>query len=224
MNNRISLFFFVKVVSYILFILCITNSQTYAQVTANHPFYFGIGGGYGSTTWGQLVPSQNKTSVAMSMSTPTSVSEGGAIWNVFLGYELMPTFSVEGSYTRYPVAKVYFDEMSLFAFDHDGRTQFFTKTESTALAGKFMLILPNTRVKPFSTVGVAGVHRYDVIRDRWRVSPMFSVGFNYNITEHIMGEAGINYTGGYGESELDPAEDYVPFLYSAFLRLAYRFL
>ncbi len=189
----------------------------------SHPLYVGVTGGYGSTTWGQLVPSENKASVAMSMSTPTSVTEGGAVWGVFAGYELIPVFAFEGSYTRYPTAKVNFDSMSLFAFNHDGRLAFTTKTESAALVAKFMLIIPNTKVRAYSSAGAAALHRYDVITDRWRLSPTFGVGFNYNLTEHLAAEVGVNYTGGYGESELDPAEDFVPFLYSGFLRLAYRF-
>ena len=55
-----------------------------------------------------------------------------------------------------------------------------------------------------------------------RVTPTFALGFNYNLSEHIMAELGANYTAGYGESELNPAKDYVPFLYSAFVQLAYR--
>jgi len=48
-------------------------------------------------------------------------------------------------------------------------------------------------------------------------------GFNYSFTEHLMAEFGFNFTAGYGESELNPANDYVPFLYSGFFSMAYRF-
>ena len=60
------------------------------------------------------------------------------------------------------------------------------------------------------------------MNDTRRDSVTFGVGFVYNISEHIMTELGVNYTAGYGESELNPAQDYVPFLYSGFLKLAYR--
>jgi hypothetical protein len=214
----------IRLLSLSLFFYSMSSfATTKTDDTFKYPFYFGLTGGYGSTTWGMLVPSENKASVALSISTPTSVSEGGAIWGVFGGYEIIPTFAIEGSYTRYPIANVNFDQMSLFTFNHDGRTGFSTKTETAALSGKFMFIIPKTTVRAFSTVGAAGVHRDDVIADRWRLSPVFGVGFNYNLSEHIMAEIGINYTGGYGESELDPAEDYIPFLYSGFFRLAYRF-
>ena len=52
------------------------------------PFYLGLTGGYGATTWGQLVP-QN-ANVAMSLSTPTQVSESGFAWGVVGGYEFIP--------------------------------------------------------------------------------------------------------------------------------------
>ncbi|MDR3491214.1 MAG: hypothetical protein P4M12_04120 [Gammaproteobacteria bacterium] len=213
------------VIFFLTCILCVVSSAAISYTANNitHPFYAGITGGYGSTTWGELVPSENKASVAMSMSTPTSVTEGGAIWGVVAGYELIPTFAIEGNYTRYPVARINFDETSLFAFNYDGRLAFTTKTESTALVAKFMLIIPRTEVRAYSSAGVAGVHRYDAIKDRWRASPTFGIGLNYNLTEHLLAELGINYTGGYGESEMDPAEDFIPFLYSGFLRLAYRF-
>jgi hypothetical protein len=188
-----------------------------------HPFYVGITGGYGSTTWNQLAPSQQNASLALSLSTPTSAKEGGGIWGFFAGYELIPNFAIEASYTRYPIATVYFDSSSLFTFDYNGRTEFSTKTDTTSLLVKFMLMIPHTSVRAFSSAGVAGIHRSDVITDCWRVSPAFELGFNYNINEHLMLEIGANYTGGYGESELNPAEDYVPFLYSGFLRLGYRF-
>lgn len=189
----------------------------------NYPFYVGVTGGYGATTWEGLVPSEKNQSVALSMSTPTSVTEGGTVWGVFAGYEFIPYFALEANYMRYPNAKVNFDPDSLFSFEHEGFTDLSTHTETAALMGKIMLIIPTTTIRAYSSAGVAGVHRWDQISDRWRVTPTFGLGFNYNFTPHIMSELGASYTAGYGTSELSPAENYMPFLYSIFLRLAYRF-
>jgi hypothetical protein len=186
-------------------------------------FYAGITGGYGATTWSGLVPPSNKANAALALSTPISVREGGAMWGLFAGYEFIPEFAFEFNYTRYAPATVYFSDDSLFTFENNGRTQFTSQTESVSFAGKFMVIIPRTLIRAYSSVGVAGVHRFDVLENRWRVSPSFGLGVNYNITPHVMGELGTNYTGGYGQSELTPANDYVPFLYSVFFRLAYRF-
>lgn len=189
---------------------------------STHPFYLGITGGYGSTMWEGLVPPKNKQAAALLLSTPSSVQEGGGLWGYYAGYEIIPHFAFEVSYTHYPNAKVYFDPTSLVAFEHNGLTDLNTSTEATSLMGKFMVTIPYIEMKAFSSAGAARVHRKDVIKECWRVSPTFSLGISYDMTEHIIGEIGFNYTGGYGESELDPAEDYVPFLYSGFIHLAYR--
>lgn len=190
-----------------------------------HPFYVGISSGYGSTIWSGLVPPTNKVTPTLLLSTPVNVAEGGTMWGFFGGYEFIPEFAVEASYTRYPLAKITFTQKSLFTFQNKGRASFSTMTDSTTLVGKFMVIIPHSTVRGYANAGVAAVHRHDLDTpvDHWRASPTFGVGLNYNFTQRIMAELGANYTGGYGESELTPASDYIPFLYSVFLRLAYRF-
>lgn len=187
----------------------------------HNPFYIGLEGGYGSTTWGHLVPAE--PNAAMSLSTPIQVSEGGSVWGVFGGYELIPEFAVEANYMHFQATRLYFDSMSLFSFDYDGRTELTTRSETVSVMGKFMLVIPRTTIRAYSSVGIAAVHRYDEIKNIWRGNPSFGAGLNYNLDDHWMTEIAINYTPGYGEAELDPTIDFVPFLYSAFLRLAYRF-
>jgi hypothetical protein len=216
--------FYKKITNIILiglgFFFHVQQATAFSGDTYRNPFYFGIKGGGGTTTWGSLVASKNQ--YAMSTATPIDVHEGGGVWGFYAGYEFIPTFAVEGAYTRYPDAKLTFDSFSLFAFDHEGLTKFTTHTETVSLSGKFMVLIPNTSVRAFSSVGLAGLHRKDMIEDRWRASAAFDVGFNYNINDHLMAEIGFNYTSGYGESEINPAEDFMPFLYSGYLRLAYR--
>jgi len=158
----------------------------------------------------------------MSLSTPIQADEGGATWGLFAGYEFIPSFAVEGNYQRFPTAKVYFDPMSIFAFDH-GSTELTTKTEQISLSGKFMVRIPYTAMRAFSSVGAAGVHRNDSVSNAWILSPTFGVGFNYNLTPHFMLEIAGNYTTGSGQAELDPAEHYIPFTYAVLARVAYRF-
>jgi hypothetical protein len=211
----------------LLTVLFSIANQARAEIAADekfrNPFYVGIEGGYGSTTWDALVPSARKASTALALSTPTNVSEGGAVWGAFAGWELIPQFAVELNYTRYPSAHIYFSKKSLFSFRNKGRTEFTSNTENYGAMAKFMIIIPRTTIRAFSAAGVAGVHRSDVLANRWRASPTFSFGFNYNLTPQWLTELGVNYTGGYGESELTPTDDYVPFLYSVYLRVGYRF-
>jgi hypothetical protein len=196
-------------------------------MAAEEPFkyrmYLGGIGGSGSTTWGGLVPTRENQNVAMSLSTPTKVTEGGGVWGFFGGYEFTPFFAVEANYMKYPDATVFFDSMSLFSFINDNLTEFTTKTETVALMGKIMLVIPKANIRAFSSVGAAEVHRQDDLYNHWRLSPAFGVGLNYNFTPHFMGEIGGNYTAGYGEAQLNPTDVYFPFLYSVTLRFAYRF-
>jgi hypothetical protein len=197
----------------------------YAVETPNkfiHPAYIGVTGGYGSTTWDGLVPPKDKQGAATFLATPIDTYEGGAIWGFFVGYELIPSFALEASYTHYPRAKVFFDSMSLVAFQNKGLTEFNSSAESIALMGKFMVFIPHTDVRAFSSAGVARVHREDPLREGWHFGPTFGLGLNYNMSDCVMGEIGINYTSGYGQSEINPAMDYVPFLYAGFIRIAYR--
>lgn len=185
--------------------------------------YAGIMGGYGSTIWDGLVPTSDNQNVAMNISTPIAVEEGGGVWGLLLGYELTPYFAIEANYVHYPKARIFFDENSLFAFDHEGETELNTRTETVSILAKFMLVLPSSNIRAYSSAGVARVQRTDTIAEDYRISPTFGVGINTNITERVMAEIGVNYTAGYGESEINPANDYVPFLYSVFTKLAYRF-
>jgi hypothetical protein len=188
-----------------------------------YPFYVGVAGGYASTTWGALVPSANKSNSAMALSTPVNVNEGGLMGGVFAGYEFIPQFAVELNYTKYPQATLTFSKKSLFSYRNNHSTGFTTNTENVGLVGKFMVIIPCTTIRAFSSVGIAGIHRADVLANEWRPSPTFNVGINYNITPHVMAELAANYTGGAGEAELTPTDDYIPFLYGVYLRLGYRF-
>jgi hypothetical protein len=208
-------------VGFTLFSTTACFADTQSTDKFRYPFYVGITGGYGATTWGYLVPQD--PNAAMSLSTPISVSEGGAAWGAQAGYEFGPHFALEAAYMRFPTARLYFSPDSLFTFDYDGRTELSTRTETVSLMTKFMLFFPNSTIRAYSSVGIATVHRQDAVRNVWRIDPTFGAGFNYNLTAHWMTELGTTYTAGYGRSEVNPTKDFVPFAYAAFLRLAYRF-
>ncbi len=188
----------------------------------SHAFYVGVNGGYGSTTWIGLVPELENENMVLSMSTPIDVREGGGVWGGFAGVELTPFFALEANYLSYPDATVVFDKDSFFAFENNDQTELNTKTQAISLMAKFMLTLPRTNVRAYSSLGVGGIHRDDEINNIWIAAPSFGVGLNYVFTKHVMGELAGNYMSGYGTSELNPAKDYVPFLYAAYARVAYR--
>lgn len=202
-------------IALLLFSPCIRATQPC------HPFYVGVTGGVGSTTWGNLVAKNMND--ALSTSVPINVSEGGTVYGIYIGYKCIPAFSIELSYMQYPTAQLTFDEMSLFTYNHNNRTQLTTQTSRIALMGKFLLLFPQSNFRVYSSLGPAEVHRNDAVVDRWRLSPAFGAGIEYDVARQWMIELGTEYVAGYGQSELDPAQHFIPFLYSVFLRAAYRF-
>lgn len=185
-------------------------------------FYIGANGGYGSTTWKGLVPNLNNQNIVISISTPTDVFEGGGVYGGFFGYELIPYFALEANYLKFPSARVFFAENSLFAFENNGRTILHTQTDAAAIMAKFMFIIPKTPIRAYSSVGGGGIHRTDEINDIWVATPAFGVGINVPVSKHLMMEIAGNYMAGYGESELNPVEDFIPFLYAIYFRAAFR--
>lgn len=188
-----------------------------------YKYYFGGVGGAGSTTWNGLVPSEKNINDAISISTPILVGEGGAVWGLFGGYEITPFFAIEANYMRFPQASITFDEDSLFAFDNDGMTKLISNTQTGSVIGKVMLIIPNSALRLYSGAGLASVWRSDEMDSEYRFSPTFAFGVTLNINQRVMMELGANYTAGYGESEISPVNDFIPFLYSVYGKLALRF-
>ncbi|HEX2549625.1 MAG TPA: hypothetical protein VHM20_07340 [Gammaproteobacteria bacterium] len=220
MNKKICLCLLASVVCSASFSLTgIINSDNHIY---HNPFYMGVTFAYGATTWGYLIADDQNA--AMNLSTPTRVRESGEEWGIVAGYEFLPTFGLEFSYDHYPRAKVTFDSMSIFTFEHDGLTSFYTDTESLSLSGKYMVLIPhNENFRAFASAGVAYVHRTDIIADKFIWSPKFGVGGNFAMNEFMGIEFGLDYTAGNGVSEMNPAEDFIPFLYSVYTRLILRF-
>lgn len=213
-----------KLFVFVLFFLSAAYGYTKEiKSSIKHPFYAGFIAGYGSTTWEGLVPEKKNQNEALMLSTPKSVNEGGTTWGLLAGYEFSRFFALEANYMRYPDATVKFSPLSIFTFENAGLDALTTKTESVSLMGKIMLEIPRSEVRVFSSAGIASLYRKDMIVDDWRLTPTFGVGLNYPFTEHIMGEIVGNYTAGFGESLLSPADTYFPFLYSITAHLSYRF-
>ncbi len=199
---------------------CAKHAMASVSDKFKHPFYVGVTGGYGKTTWEGLV--SKSESAALLLSSPMYVNEGGALWGLFAGYEFFPYFALEAAYMRYPNARVMFDSSSLYTFE-SGNTEFTTKTETVSLLAKLMIFIPTTEIRVYSGLGVAEVHRSDSLNTHWTGRPTFGAGANYLFTDRVMGELGGSYTAGNGEVQLNPSQSYFPFLYSVFLRVAYRF-
>jgi hypothetical protein len=186
-----------------------------------NPLYFGVTFGYGTTTWGYLVPPEGN--VVVDLSLPKDVKESGEEWGMVAGYELLPTFAMEFAYDHYPRAKIMYVDNSFFEYYHNGSTSFYTNTETFSLLGKFMVLIPkNENFRAFASGGAAVVHRYDYVYNKNQLTAKFAIGGNFGLNENMMMEFGIDYTAGNAVSEDSPENHFIPFLYSVFTRLVFR--
>lgn len=209
---------------YVILIFFLFSSAIFANeanLRVIHPCYFGLSLGYGSTTWAQLVPPEENQNFAMRLAAPVEVTEGGFVWGGFLGFEFSDLFALEANYTHYPSVNIIFDSSSIFSFLNNGTTNFHTHTETMNLMAKFMLYIANTGVRAFSSLGIAGLHRRDLLVDQWRLCPTFGTGINFKYNERYMFEILGNFTAGYGESQINPTAAYFPFLYAVMFRFSY---
>ncbi|MFN7096266.1 MAG: outer membrane beta-barrel protein [Gammaproteobacteria bacterium] len=185
---------------------------------ARQPFnraYAGVLVGYGNTNWDQMVSQDASTAT----STPTSAGGSGVAEGITLGYSISRYFSLEGDFTHFPKATLTFAPYSVYR----PLTETTSQTNAYALFGKFMLPLGNSKFSPFSEIGPGYIQRDDDLAQKGHFSGSFGVGLDYYITPHWMAELGLQYYTGYGDSTLKPAYDYIPFLYTVNLRIAYRF-
>lgn len=241
MFNQVNLKQYIYTVGFLLMLICCTdslaataakNSKTTAPETAStetsaanltlpamsttfHPAYAGILLGYGNTNWNQMVSQDASTAT----STPTSAGGSGLADGIMLGYSLSQYFALEADFTHFPDADLVFSPYSVYR----PLTELTSKTNAYALFGKFMLPLDQGKFSAFSEIGPGYVQRNDDLAQKGHFSGSFGVGLDYNINSHWMTELGLQYYTGYGDSTLKPAYDYIPFLYTVNLRIAYRF-
>jgi hypothetical protein len=214
---------------HLLSLLCLFSASLYAENSFaledrfHYPFYVGAALGFGSTTWYGLVPSEKNQNVAIKLSAPTMANEGGPVWTTFVGYELNQHLAIEANYQHYPSALLTFDEVSLYSFENGEKTTLSTETEVVSIMAKLMVDIGDTSARIFSSIGIADTHRADILSDTWFITPSFGAGINYTFSPHMMAELNGNYIAGYGDSEINPVNDFIPFLYSISLRAVYRF-
>lgn len=177
--------------------------------------YFGINVGGGSTEWQYLVDTTDPSDTAVT--TPTKVTEGGPSWGVVFGYDVSKNFAIELQYMQFADARIHFSEDSPYPV-----TRMISRTDAYSLSGKFLAQVANTHVRAFAAVGPGLVERQDVIYSDSCITPYVSSGLVYNFVRHWMLETGFQYYTGFGRSELDPVNHYIPFAWDGYVRLAYQ--
>ncbi|EKD77262.1 MAG: hypothetical protein ACD_42C00408G0007 [uncultured bacterium] len=196
--------------------------------------YFGVNMGGGYTTWKYLLDTTDQGSQQPSL--PSRVKEGGPSWGVVFGFDVAKNFAIELQYMEFADAHVDFAPGSSY-FDSNGNpvTSMVSKTDAYSLSGKFFVpVGVQTHLRAFAAVGAGLVERRDPLIDEDPnglppgnvtlscVSPYMSAGLDYNFTRHWIVESGFQYYTGFGASEINPVDSFVPFAWDAYGRLAYQ--
>jgi hypothetical protein len=226
------LFFFISIQA--------TASTSNNSIFPKKTFYFGVNMGDGSTEWKYLVDTSDPGNP--SVTTPSSVSEGGPSWGVVLGYDVNKNFALELQYMQFANANIQLFSDSPY-LDQSGNQipGIISRTDAYSLSGKFLVQIGHTHLRAFAEIGVGTVRRVDPLvnyqvstnpppfsnytganRTVSCVTPYLSSGLVYNLTPHWMIESGFQYYTGFGKSQVDPVASFIPFAWDAYGRLAYQ--
>ncbi len=188
-----------------------------------YPFYLGTEFGWGSTDWNQLtVPPDSPNLLTLSLSAPIKAGDKGFVYGFMTGYEINPHFAIELNYMRFPNTVVTFDPLSLYAFNN-GITSMKSSAYVYNAVGKFMVEINDTGIRAFANAGGALIHRHDALAENGHIGPTFGIGMGYVLIQRVMLELAFQYYAGYGKVVLEPAINYIPFLYTVHFKIGYRF-
>ncbi|MDP1573930.1 MAG: hypothetical protein Q8L78_03225 [Coxiellaceae bacterium] len=213
-----------------LFITCVASASddSYDYLFPSRTVYVGVNVGGGSTEWQYLVDTTDPDGTT-SGTTPTDVSEGGPSWGVVFGYLVGKNFAFELQYMQFANSTITLDGNTYPQvtcsddFDRTGCSPMVSKTDAYSLSGKLFVPVGKTHMRVFAAVGAGLVQRSDVINHTSSVAPYMSAGLDYNFTRHWILESGFQYYTGFGASEVDPVDDFIPFAWDAYARIAYQF-
>jgi opacity protein-like surface antigen len=191
-----------------------------ANAVANNltdkPLYTGILTGYGSTSWGHMVSADSTTLIALA--TPVDASDSGIVWGALLGYQFSPNFALETTYVHYDNTRVKFLDYSFYT----PILEINSKSSSLSMVGKFIAPIPWWELYGYADAGIAVTMRRDALANRNSVGAAFGLGMLKGLSENVMADLSFQFHTGYAISEMKPALDYIPFLFSGQLRLIYR--
>ena len=198
----------------------------------SHSLYWGVSSGFGSTTWSQIVTPRNDPSDPSRpynpavLSAPIGAKEGGVAWRVLFGDRLLKNFSVQLEYTHFPRSTFTIAAYSLYP-QFKGKstpTVIPTRTDAVDVLGKFYITPPHLmRTHFFADLGVSYTRRRDMLDRGGSLGAVFGCGANYDVSDGYKLTVDAQVNTGYGKSELLPADDYIPFVYSVQLGVQHQF-
>lgn len=186
--------------------------------------YVGVNVGGGSTEWKYLVDRIDPTPGSTGGTTPIAVEEGGPSWGLVAGFNINKNFAIEMQYMQFADSHL--------TFDDDGASAYLipntiiSKTEAYSLSAKFLVPVgprEKTHLRAFAAIGPGLVIRSDLIKSSSAIAPYVSAGLNYSFTRHFILESGFQYYTGFGATEVLPVNNFIPFAWDAYARLAYQF-
>jgi hypothetical protein len=182
-----------------------------------HPLIIGVGTGYGNTDW-QFLTSKNPMA---QLSSPDSAKDQGIAENLFLAYQFSPRFLLEASFTHFSTSFVHFVKGNIYDPNYNAFT-LKSHTQTINFSSQLSLPIQHSKFFIYSSLGASITHRNDKLNNRWHLGPLFGGGIGYEPTKKTFTEFGFDYTAGYGEAEVNPANDYIPFTYYIYFQVGTR--
>ena len=201
-----------------------------------HHWYLLAGTGEGSTTWSELISQtrydgSNPTNNT-DITNPIKAGDRGLTINASLGYRLSNVFSIEAGYQHEPTAKIAFSMDPSIQLEREialdnlysnlpANGQFNSYTDAFNCVGKFHVPIRHTKFSAYAEAGMSYVRRRDILAHISRIGAQFGGGIDYQFNNRWFTNVGGRFTTGYGRSVTDPADVYIPFLYSVNLNVGY---
>ena len=179
-----------------------------------HPFYVGIITGYGNTNWNRLVAEDSLSGTA----TPSQADGQGALIGGLVGYDFNQYLGVEAQFIRFPNADLNFSTPNIY----NDMTHMTSMTNYAGMMFKASAPFDNNTFAGFGEIGYAVEMVSDVLANRHDFRPTFGLGMSYFWLPHWTVTAAFNYTPGTGVASEQTSGEYIPYLYSGQLILAYR--
>ena len=208
-------------------VLSILNGTTCAR-----NFAVGFNFGYGSADWSGLTASDPSSRT----STPISVHDKGIAFGVNASWTLNQYVGFIGRFMHFPQAKLVFSKDNILTPLGDDGSTYYTNTNAVTFALDFSIPIAQTNFRWVNEIGLLYVLRSDKMHaDPDSLTPLanlhyqtvsnlgadFGAGVDYYYTKNFVINAMFLYGTGYGESEVLPENDYVPFTYSITLGISY---
>ncbi|OGT66020.1 MAG: hypothetical protein A3J38_10570 [Gammaproteobacteria bacterium RIFCSPHIGHO2_12_FULL_45_9] len=156
----------------------------------------------------------------MKVASPSGAVDSGAAVGITFGYEVQPHFAMELTFSHFPTSTLTFTQGNYY-FDEENDVVIDSETDAMWFVAKFMAQIADLPLRGYATAGLDVTYRNDVLATIIQAEPTFGVGLDYIFRNRIQLELGFQYVAGYGEASVTPANAYVPFLYTVFMRLGY---